>query len=85
VELPKKQGLVQEHCIIITVKKEILYAVMDHSLSVSTRIAEEAKQGGHSREEIIEEISANAEVSDICEVYQYLLKEGVPSLLERNS
>lgn len=146
-------------------KEEILYAVMDHSLSVSTRIAEVAKQGGHSREEIIKEISSNictrfnkidenkmqfylaqeailgnteirdkfglkyhewigrtedlmqylynmqpgkynkaiaslligaidgvvlqillgantAEVNDICKVYQYLLKEGLPSLLE---
>lgn len=149
-------------------KEEILYAVMDHSLSVSTRIAEDAKQGGHSRDEIIEEISANictrfskidenkmqfylaqeailgnaeimekfkqkyhewightqvlmehlynkqpskynnalaslligaidgvvlqvllgantAEISDICEVYHHLLKEGIPSLLDRNS
>lgn len=40
-------------------KEEILYDVMDESLSVSSRIAEETKQGRHSREEIIEEIYEN--------------------------
>lgn len=40
-------------------KEEILYDAMDRSLSVSTRIAEEAQQGKYSRGEVIEQISEN--------------------------
>jgi AcrR family transcriptional regulator len=40
-------------------KEEILYDAMDRSLSVSTRIAEEAQQGKYSRGEVIERISEN--------------------------
>lgn len=37
-------------------KEEILYDAMDRSLSVSTRMAQETKQGKYNREEAIEQI-----------------------------
>jgi len=40
-------------------KEEILYDAMDRSLSVSTRMAEETKQGKYSREQAIEQIGTN--------------------------
>ena len=62
-------------------KEEILYDVMDESLSVSSRIAEETKQGGHSREEIIEEIYLNIisrlSKTDENRLQLYLSKEAV--------
>lgn len=42
-----------------TSKEEILYAVMDESLSVSKRIAEEVQQGKRSRDEFLDEIHGN--------------------------
>lgn len=40
-------------------KEEILYDVMDESLSMSSRIAEESQRGELSRQDIIEKISEN--------------------------